>query len=118
MEHGEGDAMSFIPSYFTEDREHAIERRTAELMAASESFDPFNPLNLSEALCELSLTGASVCGDLLRAGNHAGAGLVLHTLIEDYWRPLARRDAAVQIDRECQFCFGLGCNRCAEQEAA
>lgn len=98
-------------------RDEAIDQRTEDLLAGTE-YGPFTPANLSEALGELDMTGIEALCKLLTAGNTAGAGLALKTLIGDYWERAARREAERQIDNEianaCPRCRGRGCRHCYE----
>ena len=98
-------------------RDEAIEERAQELLAGSE-YGPYTPANLSEAMGEFDVTGIEALCKLLTAGNAAGAGLALKTLVFDYWERAARQEAERQIDEAaanaCHRCRGRGCRHCDE----
>lgn len=100
-----------------EARDRIIEQRAEELMRDGEECDPFTVFNLSEAIGEMDNTAMEALVKLLKAGNTAGAGLALSTLVKDYWQRMASKQAEREIENaSCRHCYDQGCYRCDPPE--
>lgn len=100
-----------------EARDRIVEQRAEELMRDGEECDHFTVFNLSEAMGEFDNTGMEALVKLLKAGNTAGAGLALSTLVQDYWQRMAARQAGREIENAtCRHCYDQGCYRCDPPE--
>lgn len=100
-----------------EARDRIVEQRADELMRDGEECDPFTVFNLSEAMGEFDNTAMEAMVKLIKAGNTAGAGLALSTLVQDYWKRMATKQAEREIENAtCRHCYDQGCYRCDPPE--
>ena len=75
----------------------AIEARAAELMTHGESCDPFDGVNICEALDESSMTEKMVLGKVLAERKFDQAGILIEGITKAYWEKMANEKAEREL---------------------
>jgi len=94
--------------------ERALEQKIDELMNGE--YSPFLACNLQETIDNLSDPDLEVLAEYVVNPADAGmAGQFLRAKSVNFWTRLAKTEAEARLERECQNCYGLGCNQCNDK---
>jgi hypothetical protein len=77
--------------------EFAIEARAAELMAHGEACDPFDGVNICQALDESSIAEKMVLGKVLAERKFDQVGILVDWLTKSYWEKKADEIAREEL---------------------
>ena len=102
-----------------ERRGEAIDAAAEKLLKPGATHYPFSDDNFIDAISAMSANdpGAfSVVVAALAAGEFAFAGKELAEILQKHQAQLAQEEAELDIDGECDRCFGKGCRRCDPPE--
>ena len=75
----------------------AIEARAAELMTHGEACDPFDGVNICEALDESSANEKIVLGKVLSEGKFDQVGILVEGITKAYWAKMAKELAETEM---------------------
>jgi hypothetical protein len=75
----------------------AIEARAAELLTHGEACDPFDGVNICEALDESSANEKIVLGKVLSEGKFDQVGILVEGITKAYWAKMAEELAETEL---------------------